>query len=526
MARFHFDTTWHIAAPLGDVFDTLTDSLHWPDWWPGLVDVQLLEAGDDGGIGRTQRFIWKSRLGYYLRFDIRITHVQKPCLIEGLASGDVIGTGTWLLHETNAGTRVRYLWRVCTVRPWLNLLSQVARPLVLWNHRAMMQAGARGLSKHLRHIPEPAERAVESASSKQRWSSRSARGMLHPILSRSRRRDVMKGSNNSNEQERSTGEARGGDSSVDDCQRVRHELEKAREEIVRLNRTLHRIQQIARLGYWRASLKRNELYWSDVIYDIFGVSLSTFTPSIRAFKAMVHPDDLESVEASMWRAQESGIHDVEHRIVRPDGEVRWVHELADYVPEGDEQILIGTVRDITEQKRLELRLRQLSRTDELTGLFNRRYFMQRLVQELARYRRHGRTASVVLFDFDHFKRINDTHGHPAGDQTLVCVGKLLRERLRTSDTPARLGGEEFALLLPDTELEEATRVAEKVRQLVQEQEFTLEAGRGFGVSITCGVSAFRDTEETVEAILHRADQNLYQGKRAGRNRVVADEPAR
>lgn len=335
----------------------------------------------------------------------------------------------------------------------------------------------------------------------------------------------MKGSQGRIDHERLTREANGR-FPEDPCAEIRRELEQAREEIANLSRTLQRIQQIARMGYWRASLKANELFWSEVVYGIFGVNPDTFTPCIRAFKVMVHPDDLESVEASMRRAQETGSHDVEHRIVRPDGEVRWVHELADYVPEGDEQILIGTVRDITEQKRLELRLRQLSRTDELTGLFNRRYFMQRLLQELARYRRYGRPTSVVLFDYDHFKRINDTHGHPAGDQVLVTVSKLLRERLRTNDIPARLGGEEFALLLPETGLEEAVGVAEKVRQLVREQTFTSEEGRRFETSITCGVSAFHGTEETVEAILHRADQNLYEGKRAGRNRVVADEPDR
>lgn len=336
----------------------------------------------------------------------------------------------------------------------------------------------------------------------------------------------MKASHNNSKHERPTGETHDGGSPAVPCEQVRRELEEAHEEIAHLKRTLHRIEQVARLGYWRASLKANKLFWSEVIYDIFGVDPETFTPSIRAFKAMVHPEDLESVEASIVRAQEHGRHDVVHRIIRPDGEIRWVHELADYAPEGDDQILIGTVRDITEQKKLELRLRQLSRTDELTSLFNRRYFMQRLVQELARYRRHGRAASVVLFDFDHFKRVNDIHGHPAGDQVLVSVGKLLRDRLRTSDVPARLGGEEFAILLADTALDEAVSVAEKVRQLVLEQAFTSEEGHCFGVSITCGVSTFQGVEETLEVILHRADQNLYEGKRAGRNRVVADEQGR
>ncbi|MCE8033350.1 MAG: SRPBCC family protein [Halomonas sp.] len=161
MACFDFDTTWHIEAPVEAVFDALTDSLHWPDWWPGLVDVQPLVSGNDRGIGRTQRFVWKSRLGYRLCFDIRITQVREPHLIEGEARGDVAGVGRWLLDEERQGTRVRYTWHVRTMRPWLNLFSRVARPLVTWNHHAMMRAGAAGLSHYLKHVPKPAERAVQ-----------------------------------------------------------------------------------------------------------------------------------------------------------------------------------------------------------------------------------------------------------------------------------------------------------------------------------------------------------------------------
>ncbi|RDB42926.1 polyketide cyclase [Halomonas sp. DQ26W] len=149
MARFEFDTTWHLDFPADAVFDALTDSLHWPDWWPGLVEVRQLEVGDDHGIGRFQRFVWKSRLGYYLRFDIRVTRVCQPSLIEGVASGDVAGFGSWQLCETNTSTRVRYLWQVRTVRPWMGLLARVARPLVAWNHHAMMREGQVGLVRHL-----------------------------------------------------------------------------------------------------------------------------------------------------------------------------------------------------------------------------------------------------------------------------------------------------------------------------------------------------------------------------------------
>lgn len=155
MASFDLETTWQFAVPVGVVFDALTDSPQWPTWWPGLVEVQPLVSGNADGIGRTQRFVWKSRLGYRLRFDIRITRVHRPCLIEGEASGDVAGIGRWHLHDEQGGTRVRYAWQVRTVRPWMSLLAGLARPLVVWNHHAMMREGCAGLTRYLDSETEP-----------------------------------------------------------------------------------------------------------------------------------------------------------------------------------------------------------------------------------------------------------------------------------------------------------------------------------------------------------------------------------
>ncbi|WP_111413145.1 SRPBCC family protein [Billgrantia lactosivorans] len=152
MAKFAFDTTWDFDAPVEAVFDALADPLHWPDWWPGLVEARQLEAGNEQGIGRIQHFVWKSRLGYYLRFDIRITRVCEPSLIEGEASGDVAGFGRWQLHGEKAGTRVRYLWQVRTVPPRLGLLACMARPLVVWNHHAMMRDGHAGLVRYFARL--------------------------------------------------------------------------------------------------------------------------------------------------------------------------------------------------------------------------------------------------------------------------------------------------------------------------------------------------------------------------------------
>ncbi|QOR37757.1 polyketide cyclase [Billgrantia diversa] len=168
MASFEFDTAWDLDAPIEAVFDALTDSLHWPDWWPGLEDVREIEAGDEHGIGRTQCFVWKSRLGYYLRFHIRITRVRSPWLIEGKASGDVAGIGSWQLHEQQKGTRIRYLWQVRTARPWMGLLARVARPLVVWNHHVMMREGRAGLARHLGTLPHSDARR-RGLASRERW---------------------------------------------------------------------------------------------------------------------------------------------------------------------------------------------------------------------------------------------------------------------------------------------------------------------------------------------------------------------
>lgn len=312
---------------------------------------------------------------------------------------------------------------------------------------------------------------------------------------------------------------------ISDHKATEARLEQALEDTRRLSRTLERAQRIGRLGYWRASLKSGELFWSDGIYDLFGVSRADFLPSIDAFKARVHPDDLAAVEASEIRAQETGVYDIQHRILRPDGSVRWVHELADFEPKGDDAVLVGTVRDITEQKELELRLRELSITDELTGLYNRRYFMQRLREAHGEARRHGRPSAVLVFDFDHFKVVNDSHGHAMGDRVLRRLGRLLSERLRRMDVPCRLGGEEFAILLPETSLEGGLRLAEDIRREVAALSFASARDERFHVSITCGVAVLLAGDASGEEAIQRADAALYRGKHRGRNRVVAEATA-
>ncbi|RTL30464.1 MAG: GGDEF domain-containing protein [Burkholderiales bacterium] len=169
--------------------------------------------------------------------------------------------------------------------------------------------------------------------------------------------------------------------------------------------------------------------------------------------------------------------------------------------------------------RHRLALEALVRTDMLTGLANRREFMTRLEREAHRQARSGRPLSVVMFDVDHFKRVNDTWGHPAGDEVLARVGEILRSHTREQvDTAARYGGEEFVLLLPETDLSGAQHVAEKISARLREHAFIVN-GQTFQVTQSVGIAQV--VEGDTGWALKVADRNLYQAKRDGRDRIVA-----
>jgi diguanylate cyclase (GGDEF)-like protein len=161
-----------------------------------------------------------------------------------------------------------------------------------------------------------------------------------------------------------------------------------------------------------------------------------------------------------------------------------------------------------------------SQRDPLTGLLNRRGFEQQLAEEAARSDRYGRPMAVAMLDIDRFKSINDTHGHDGGDAVLRALGEMLASVLRETDTPARLGGEEFVVLMPETPLEAAMDTAERLRARLQSLEVPWRGGL-IAVTASFGVSAIPDCVPSVSALLTSADEALYASKRNGRNRVTA-----
>ena len=168
--------------------------------------------------------------------------------------------------------------------------------------------------------------------------------------------------------------------------------------------------------------------------------------------------------------------------------------------------------------RYQRELERLATTDQLTELWNRRHLLEIAGNELGRYRRYGHTFSTTLFDIDHFKTLNDTYGHAAGDYALRECARFLSETVRSQDTLARVGGEEFCVLLPDTDAEGARQMAEKMRHRVEEIEIAYDDAM-ISFTISIGVTEVHDDDENFETMLARADEALYSAKANGRNRV-------
>ena len=145
MASYSFLTTWIVDAPREDVWDAIYELERWPEWWRGVRSVEKLEPGDADGIGALYRHEWRSVIPYPVRFETRITRIERPHLIAADADGELAGTGCWRLFEGRE-TAVTYEWNVRTTRPWMNVLAPLARPVFRWNHNVVMRQGGECLA--------------------------------------------------------------------------------------------------------------------------------------------------------------------------------------------------------------------------------------------------------------------------------------------------------------------------------------------------------------------------------------------
>ncbi|NVZ26787.1 diguanylate cyclase [Pseudomonas gingeri] len=252
---------------------------------------------------------------------------------------------------------------------------------------------------------------------------------------------------------------------------------------------------------------------------IFEVDTQRLQESAEPAFDRVHPDDLGPLRASIQvSAERLSPWREEFRVILPVRGLRWLRGEA--TPErlpGGEILWHGYLSDISDLKRVEEELRALSVTDSLTGIYNRRYFQERLKTELARAQRGPGSLAVIMLDIDHFKCINDRYGHAEGDRVLKELCVRVSHRLRRTDVFCRLGGEEFMVLCPDTDAEQACNLALELWHGLRNMPFD-GVGR---VTASFGIASWR-ADEGADALLLRADSGVYSAKQKGRDRVMAE----
>jgi diguanylate cyclase (GGDEF)-like protein len=187
------------------------------------------------------------------------------------------------------------------------------------------------------------------------------------------------------------------------------------------------------------------------------------------------------------------------------------------LPDGGRMLVYANVTDLVEQAE---QLKELATVDGMTGLFNRRHFFSLAEIEWSRYQRHWRPLSLLMLDIDQFKSINDRFGHDAGDHVIVQIAEICRQQKRKSDVVARFGGEEFLLLLPETQLSEAQAVAERLRQQVEASVLSI-ASHAINTTVSIGVAQASSSMKTIFDLIKVTDHAMYAAKNAGRNRVCA-----
>lgn len=244
----------------------------------------------------------------------------------------------------------------------------------------------------------------------------------------------------------------------------------------------------------------------------------------RAPNYWVHPEQRANLIEKL--RHDGSVSDLEVQLRDDKGREFWAYLSASMVEQHDGSVAFISFNDITERKQIEHQMIELQQAlrdqatrDPLTGLFNRRYLDETLERELARARREGHPVAVVMIDLDHFKRINDTYGHRAGDQMLQVFAAILREDSRAEDVACRHGGEEFLMLMPCMSLDMAWERSEQWRRRFKEThvmfgDFMLQATASFGVA------GYPYHGKTPDNLIHRADQALYLSKQRGRNRVT------
>lgn len=308
---------------------------------------------------------------------------------------------------------------------------------------------------------------------------------------------------------------------------VKGEQERLQQQEIIANERKHLVDVLegSDTGTWEWNVQTGATIFNEVWAKLIGYRLDELQPvSIKTWVKFAHPEDLVRSNALLEQCfrREVEVYECEARIQHRNGEWIWVLDrgrVVEWTEDGRPLRMLGTHRDITENVRLRKELENQATTDTLTGLLNRRQFENLSHRELARAAREKETPSLLTLDIDHFKVVNDTHGHGAGDEVLKSLVRTCLPHLREVDICARLGGEEFVLLMPDTGLAGATHVAERLRKVLAASPISVSGGQEVRLTVSIGVAAWSGEPEELAGLMKRSDEALYRAKAEGRNRV-------
>jgi len=276
---------------------------------------------------------------------------------------------------------------------------------------------------------------------------------------------------------------------------------------------------------WIKDTSNDSIIFINSLYEtLWGCSKKDIYEDPKAFIKIVHPDDREKVEKAYAEMKSTGswIFDEEYRIIRESGEILWFRAktFPVYDENGNIYRSVGVSENITYAKKMEEELINQATKDFLTGAFNRRYFFDKGDDELQRSLRYSHEFCVLMLDIDHFKKVNDVYGHIAGDTVLKQFTSECLNVLRKSDVFARIGGEEFAVILPETNIIGANTIAERLRKSIENMTVQDETeNQDIKITTSIGISSLKDGDINFENILKRADEALYDAKESGRNKV-------
>mgnify|MGYP002634995440 CR=1 FL=1 len=300
------------------------------------------------------------------------------------------------------------------------------------------------------------------------------------------------------------------------------EIESARSELSARARELVQSQERFH-SLANAAFEAILIHDKDIILDCNDNALALYGYSREQLLKMkllqlVHPKSIDKVTQSL--ADSSSDDSLQAKHLRKDGTKVPVEMHSKAILMNNQISHVTAVRDITERKKMEDELKRLARTDELTGLHNRRYFMELSGIELTRALRYDQPVSVLMLDIDHFKSINDNYGHETGDRALNAFSCACLSATRTTDIFGRLGGEEFAFLMPETSANAAQEVAERLRETIELVKVATPDGNTLNMTVSIGLTELLDDDRSMDNVLNRADQAMYQAKTSGRNKVV------